>query len=40
VALSKEKDPQLSSDLAKTIQGSKERQKKLGETYKNICGIS
>ncbi len=39
VALSKEKDPQLSSDLAKTIQGSKERQKKAEEAYKNYCWI-
>ncbi|MEI6710720.1 MAG: hypothetical protein WCK88_00105 [bacterium] len=39
VALNKEKDPQLSSELAKILQESKKRQKDEKEGAKNICTI-
>lgn len=39
VALSKEKDPQNSSDLAKVVSGSKERQTILQKINKTLCKI-
>ena len=40
VALNKEKDAKIPTELVQTIQGSKQRQKDLKETRENTCQLT